>query len=107
MTAKDRKVRKHVPLDPEDLADITALRSQGSDKSEALSSLLGIPAEERASEAAVLHALVVLGRKAVADKALELAYRRAAEVDARDPERIAWRRGMRRHRPSTLGEAAV
>jgi hypothetical protein len=110
MTEKNGKVRKHVPLDREDLADLTTLRITGTNKADALADLLGKPVKENASEAEVLHDLVVLGRRAVADKALELSYRRAAEVDARDPERITWRRAMRRHRvarPFLDGEATA
>lgn len=89
------KVRKQVPLDPDDLADLSALRAHEEDKVTALHDLTGIRLKDNASEAETLHALLVAGRKALAEKELALGFERAAEYERDHPEVQAWRAAMR------------
>jgi hypothetical protein len=98
MTAKPPRVRKNVSLTSEDLEDLTALKVGDSNKAKAFAELTGLHIGARTSEAEVLHGLIELGRCLVKDRELDLAYRRAAEVDAVDPERQKWRSCMRSHR---------
>lgn len=101
------KVRKQVPLDPEDIADIDALRSHDEDKVTALETLTDIHLKDNPSEAQVLHALLVAGRKALADKALEIGFERAAAYERSHPEVQRWRKAMRgRHLRTFLDSAA-
>ena len=98
MTAKPPRVRKNVSLTSEDLADLTALKVGDSTKAMAFAELTGLTIGARTPESEVLHGLIDLGRHLVEERELDIAYRRAAEVDARDPERQKWRACMRSHR---------
>lgn len=88
-------VRKNVPLDQDDLRDLTAIKETGSDKAAALYSITGIKLSEKPSEAEVLHALVVLGRQVVADKEVEIGYQKLARFMEDDSEAKAWRTSRR------------
>jgi len=89
------KVRKQVPLDPEDLADLDAVRSREGAEAAALHELTGISLRTTPSEAETLHALVVLGRRALADRVLQMGCERAAAYERTHPEVQTWRRAMR------------
>lgn len=88
-------VRKSVPLHAHDLQELQRVRLHGSDQAVALHELTGVELGERSSESEALHAIIEAGLKAIADKALEIAYARAAEFERNDPEVQAWRKAMR------------
>lgn len=108
MTSKSPKTRKWVPLTSEELDHLSAVRAGDNYESTAFTDITGVRVGDRTSEAEVLSALVRIGCAAVTEKASELSYRRAAEVDARDPERTTWRNNMRRqrHMRSVTGEGS-
>jgi hypothetical protein len=87
-----------VSLTSEDLDDLTELKAGDSTKAQAFTALTGLRIGARTSESEVLHGLIDLGRSLLREKELDLAYKRAAEVDAADPERLKWRACMRRNR---------
>lgn len=98
MTAKPASTRKSVTLTSEDLNDLQLLKAGDSNMTTAFKELTGVMIGARTSEAEVLHALLALGRNLVREREQAIAYQRAAEVDALDPERQRWRDGMRRRR---------
>lgn len=93
--------RKSIPVDTETQELLRALRENDSREHAALTSLArGAEAEAngRWSEAAVLAALIDLGKQALQEKVLELEYRAmAAEQGEADEERTA-RDALRRRR---------
>lgn len=102
------KVRKQVPLDLDDLTDLSALRAHEGDKADALHALTGIRLRNNAPESEALHALVVAGRKALAERELEIGYGRAAAYERSHPEVQTWRRAMRgRHLRPFLDSAGA
>lgn len=90
------RVRKQVPLDTDDLSVLEQLGRDGSAQAVALHAVTGIVTTRKTSEAERLHAILVAGRKAITEKALEIGYARAAEFDRTDPERQQWTHAMRR-----------
>lgn len=92
------QVRKQVPLDADDLAVLERLGYDGSPEAVALHAVTGIRTMRGTSEAERLHALIVAGRKAVQEKALEMGSAKAAEFDRTDPERQQWISAMRHRR---------
>lgn len=109
MSATRSTVRKSVPLDENDIKDLTAIRMQGSDEAVALHSLTGIVLGERPSEAEALHALVTLGRQTLADRKTEIGYQKLARFMEDDPESQAWhasRRARARDRQPGASSAA-
>lgn len=98
MTTKQRATRKNVPMRAEDLETVNALRSGEGDTAEALRELTGVRIDAASSEAETIHALFLLGRRALEEKVLDLGYQRAAAFDEADPERQAWKRVMRNRR---------
>lgn len=95
MTTRQRATRKNVPMYPEDLETVKALRSGEGDATEALRDLTGVRIDAASSEAETIHALVLLGRQALEEKVLDIGYQRLAEFVENDPECQAWRRSMR------------
>ncbi len=98
--------RKSVPLDKDDLQVLEALAQPGSDEALALIDLTGAPLGSQSSEAQRLHALIAAGRKAMQDKALEIAFERQAAFEKDHPDCQEWRRVMQgRHmRPFMDGQ---
>jgi hypothetical protein len=90
--------RKSVPLHASDLQELQRVRLHGSDQAVALHELTGVELGERSSESEALHAIIEAGLKAIADKALQIAYARAVEFDRTDPERQQWKKAMRTRR---------
>jgi len=87
------KIRKSVPLTPEDQAHLDRIRDPGSPEHEALSQLSGILLSDDASEAETLHALLAAGRAAVTERVMIGGY--AALAAAEDDEDRTVRRAMR------------
>lgn len=92
------RVRKSIALDPDEIAALEKLKEGDNVATEAFTELTGVRIGERTSEAEVLHTLLRLGTCMVRERELDIACQRAVEADARDPERISWRRAMSRHR---------
>lgn len=96
MTAQTRGVvqRKALPMTERDLADLAMLRSEESPQRRALRELSG--GELGMSEAAVLHALIEVGLRAVKEAARDEGY--AALAASRTPEDVAELRALRERR---------
>ncbi|WP_331773364.1 hypothetical protein OG948_59290 (plasmid) [Embleya sp. NBC_00888] len=93
----ETKIRKSVPLNPDDIHALTELRTPDTGLNEALKVLLakaGLP--EPGNESAALHALLVLGRRAVEEQAQLTGY--AAYAASLDDEDRAVAKSMRRRR---------
>lgn len=86
--------REYVPLNEEDLHALSCVKSPGTDEAAALQELTGVSLGSRPSKAAAIHALVEAGRKAVEEKALEIAYRREAEFTAAHKDCQQWTSAM-------------
>jgi hypothetical protein len=100
--------RKKVPVHEDDVRAIDRLRSPGSREAAFLTEYTGIPIEPGASEARVLHALVVAGRMTAEQGAEEEqdAYRRLAEFLKTDPDHQAWRASRRTRTARRLAQEA-
>jgi hypothetical protein len=68
------KVRKSVTLTPEDRQELDRIREPNSQLRTALERIAGVELQENASEAEVLHALVVAGRAAVVEQMMDAGY---------------------------------
>jgi hypothetical protein len=87
------KVRKSIPLTPDDQAHLDRLRTPGTPEHEALAQVAGILLPDDASEAETLHALLTAGRAAITERVMLTGY--AALAAAQDDEDAAARRAMR------------
>lgn len=97
----EAKVRKSVPLTSADRDHLERLRAPDSAEREALSQVTGIVLDSDASEAELLHALVLAGRAAVTEQVMLTGY--AALAAAEDDDDRAVRRAMRA-RAAALGD---
>ena len=91
-------LRTTARLDEAEVAFAAKLRNPKSVESEALRELTGYEDMKHAPAATLIHALIEAGITAVKDKAVDVAYQRAAIADRDDPERQTWRRAMRNRR---------
>lgn len=88
------EVRKSIPLTVEDQATLDRLRNQDTPEYTALTTLAGPDATR--SEAATLHALILLGQQVIQEHALTLGYTHLAA--SQDDEDHAYHAAMRRRR---------
>lgn len=91
-------MRTTTRLDKSEAEFTSRLKDPASLESEAVRELVGRDDLSQAPAATLVHAIIEAGIEAIKDRATTISYRRAAEVDATDPERIAWARAMRQHR---------
>lgn len=92
-------VRKSVPLTADDQQELDRIRAPHSRERAALGELTGIELGEQASDAELLHALVLAGRAAITDQIMDTGYAEwaASETDEdREFERMT--RARRRDR---------
>ncbi|HEY9376550.1 MAG TPA: hypothetical protein VIQ02_05580 [Jiangellaceae bacterium] len=84
-------VRKSIPIDPADRDVVQRIRTPGSPEHEALRAE-GVELSETSSEAEALHALLVVGRRALEESVLEAGYARLATAE--DDEDREFRRAI-------------
>lgn len=99
------KVRKNVTLTPEDLDDVSALKTHGSPEQAALRTLTGIDLGDRPSEAETMRAIFTAGRLAIKEQMFENSCRQAGRADQQDPERQQWRRARSGRHSNVFGES--
>lgn len=86
-------IRKSVPINDREREFVERLRTPGSPERDALSVVAGVDLSGEVSEAEILHALVSVGRDAVAEQVLEDGYRALAASE--NEEDRALHRAMR------------
>lgn len=91
-------LKTSVRLLPAEAEDAQKVASPGTDERTALTLLTGAEFGEKPSAAAVLHAVIQAGLKAVEDEALAIALRRESAFMAEDPECQQWEQWLRSHR---------
>jgi hypothetical protein len=95
----DTTIRKSTPLRPSDVERLARVRASPAALAQ-LAELSGTPVSASSSEAAVLHALVALGLRAVDERTQDVGYARlAADYDAAEQ-----RASARRRRPAWADE---
>lgn len=93
-----------------DLAFVEHIRQGATPETYAFCRLTGADADAvpQMSEAEVIKAVMHLGITSLGEQVEEAAWRRAADADAADPDRVAWRDAMHnRHLRPFLGHAGA